>query len=158
MSATNFETKRASELARWMRKEHATVDELASALSQRVASVPRSNEQRWIDDARDAFEHFRAHMTKHIALEEQDGYMSAVTEYRPRLSDEIDRLKHEHHEILRLLDAIHELMAEIQPVDSLIIRDTCHRIQDVLRYVYHHNQSENLLVLSAFHDDIGIND
>ena len=97
-------------------------------------------------------------MTRHIALEEHGGYMSAVLEYRPRLSREVERLKHEHREILRLLDAIHDLVAEMDPIDSLIIRDTCNRIQDVLRYVDHHNRSENILVLSAFHDDIGTTD
>jgi len=158
MSATDFESRRATDLAAWMREEHAKVDELAGGLSQCVAIVPRANEQAWIDDARTAFEHFRAHMTKHIALEEHGGYMSTVVEYRPQLNREVDRLKHEHREILRLLDAVHEIMIEIQPVDSLIIRDTCHRIQDILRYVDHHNQSENLMVLSAFHEDIGTKD
>ena len=158
MNHTTHEPKSGPELAAWMREEHRVVEELAGVLSQRVAHVPRANQQRWIEAAREAFEHFRAHMTKHIAMEERDGYMSAVVEIRPRLSDEVERLKREHRQILRLLNAVHDLCEDVGPEDSLIIRDVCHRVQDILRYVEHHNQSENVLVLSAFHDDIGTHD
>jgi hemerythrin-like domain-containing protein len=152
------EPKNGAELAAWMRDEHRNVDELACVLSERVAHVPRANQQRWIEAAREAFEHFRAHMTRHIAMEEQDGYMAPVVEFRPRLSDEVERLKREHRQILRLLNAVHDLCEDVEPADSLIIRDVCHRVQDILRYVEHHNQSENVLVLSAFHEDIGTQD
>lgn len=158
MANITHEPKSGAELAAWMREEHRKVDEIAGVLSERVAHVPRANQQRWIESAREAFEHFRAHMTKHIAMEERDGYMSAVVELRPRLSDEVERLKREHRQILRLLDAVHDVCEGVDPADSLIIRDVCHRVQDILRYVDHHNESENLLVLSAFHEDIGTHD
>lgn len=158
MTQSTHEPKNGPELAAWMREEHRIVDELAAALSERVAHVPRANQQRWIEAAREAFEHFRAHMTRHIAMEERDGYMSAVIELRPRLIDEVERLKREHRQILRLLNAVHDLCEDVEPADSLIIRDVCHRVQDILRYVEHHNHSENVLVISAFHEDIGTHD
>lgn len=158
MTKTANEPKSGAELAARMHDEHQKVDELAGVLSERVAHVPRSNQQHWIEAAREAFEHFRAHMTKHIAMEEHDGYMSAINELRPRLAGEVERLKREHHQILRLLNSVHAICEDVDPQDSLIIRDVCHRVQDILRYVEHHNQSENVLVLSAFHDDIGTHD
>ncbi|MCB9855117.1 MAG: hemerythrin domain-containing protein [Phycisphaerales bacterium] len=158
MSNATHESKTGAELAARMREEHGKVDELATVLSERVAHVPRANQQRWIESAREAFEHFRAHMHRHIAMEERDGYMSAVVEIRPRLSDEVERLKREHRQILKLLNAVHDLCEDVEPADSLIIRDVCHRVQDILRYVEHHNQSENVLVISAFSEDIGTHD
>lgn len=158
MARTLQDPKSGAALAAQMREEHRKVDELAGVLSERVAHVPRSNQQRWIESAREAFEHFRAHMTKHIAMEEHDGYMSAIMELRPRLAGEVERLKREHRQILQLLNAVHSICENVDAEDSLIIRDVCHRVQDILRYVDHHNQSENVLVLSAFHDDIGTHD
>jgi hypothetical protein len=46
----------------------------------------------------------------------------------------------------------------LKPEDSLLIRDCCHRIQNFLQYVEHHESDENFLVISAFTDDIGGND
>jgi len=143
------------ELARWISEEHQKVHELASRLQECVACIPRARAEKWISDAREAFEHLRAHLTKHMSLEENEGYMVPVVERRPGLSREVDRLAHEHKEFIRLMDMIHHQLAELRPEDGLLIRDCCHRIRDLLCYVEHHKNEENLMVLSVFNLDIG---
>jgi len=146
---------KAEELAKWMREEHLTLRGLMNTLQDRVSSVPRANQGRWIEAARESFGHVRAHTVKQMALEEQDGYMVPVMERRPALAAEIERLAHEHKELQRLMEGIHAFLQDLQPGDRLLIRDCCHRINDFISYMEHHTNDENLLVLSVFTDDIG---
>ncbi|MCG8405259.1 MAG: hemerythrin domain-containing protein [Phycisphaerales bacterium] len=145
----------AEELARWLKDEHKTVHKLATKLQERVASIPSANHATWVGHVRDAFEHFRAHLTKVMALKEKDGYMLQVLEQRPHLSREVERLAHEHQEFTSLMNMIHQTLEKIQPNDFLLMRDCCHRVQDLLSYIEHHDYNENLIVTSAFNLDIG---
>lgn len=144
-----------SELANWIKDEHAKVAELSNQLMERVACVPRMNKSKWIGDVRTAFEHLRAHLTKHMALEEQGGYMSQVLAVRPTLSPQVAQLEHEHYEFTQIMNMVHRALMETGPEDSLLIRDLCHRIQDLLAYVEHHKKTEDLLVISVLNQDIG---
>ncbi len=148
----------AQEFARWMRDEHEIVKGLCGRVLERVAIVPQANQQKWIEEVRDAFDHLRAHLIKHFALEEQDGYLVSVVQRRPSLSREVDRLAHEHREITRILDDVHHAVHELRAEDSLLIRDCCNRIQNLLQYLERHESDENFLVITAFTDDIGGND
>jgi len=141
-----------------MRDEHETVKTLSRRVMEKAAIVPQANQQRWIEEMWDAFDHLRAHLIKHFALEEQDGYLLAVVQRRPTLSREVDRLAHEHGEMIRILDELHRATHLLKPEDSLLIRDCCHRIQNFLQYLEHHESDENFLVISAFTEDIGGND
>lgn len=145
----------AQELARWLSAEHETVTKLMTDLGDRVALTPRTNHQKWIEEVRQSFGHLRAHMIKHIALKEQGGYMVPVVQRRPAFSREVARLAHEHAEMVRIMDGIHQTLEAVQPEDQLIIRDICHRVMGLLSYLEHHENAENLLVFSAFTDDIG---
>ncbi len=145
----------AQELARWVEIEHKKVAELSAVLLERTACVPRTNQAAWIALVREAFEHLRAHLIKHMAFEEDGGYLVPVLERRPGLAQQVERLQHEHEEITRIMNSIHVVLAEVQPEDRLLIRDCCHRIYDVIQYVEHHKNSENLLVLSVLTTDIG---
>lgn len=146
------------QLANWVQEEHEKVQEVATRLQEKVAIIPRSNQGRWIQEARQAFDHLRAHMIKHMALEEQDGYMLAVVDQRPWLSNEVERLAREHRELTRVMDEIHQTFQLLRPEDHLLILDCCRRVQNLLNYLEHHEKEENLLLLSAFTNDIGTKD
>jgi hemerythrin-like domain-containing protein len=145
----------AQELARWIRDEHEVVKALGERLLEKVAIVPQTNQQKWIREVCDSFDHLRAHLIKHFALEEQDGYMVPVVHRRPSLAREVDRLAHEHGEITRLLDGIHHAAHELTAEDRLLIRDCCQRIETFLHYLERHESDENFLVMTAFTDDLG---
>ncbi len=140
----------AEDTAFWLRVEHEKVWEVASSLEEKIAIVPRIAEQWFINEVREAFDTFRTHMTKHQGLEETDGYMLPVVKRQPALSIEIERLAHEHGEIQKIMDLIREELNELSPKDPLLIRDSCHRIHDLLLYIEHHEKDENLLVTSTF--------
>lgn len=146
------------EMAYWLREEHKKLNELSAGLQEKTAVVPRIHQQKWIDEVRRSFDHLRAHLTKHMSLEERDGYMLPVVERRPMLSREVERLAHEHGEMQRLLDRIHEDLGRLNPADALLIRDACRRIQNLLQYVEHHEKDENLLVMSTYGEDLGTED
>ena len=146
------------ELARWIRDEHEVVRGLSERLQEKVAIAPQANQQKWIQELREAFDHLRAHLIKHFALEEHDGYMVSVVHRRPSLACEVDRLAHEHGEFTRLLDGIHRSIHELKPEDQLVIRDCCRRVQNLLQYWERHESDENFLVMTAFGEDIGGND
>ncbi|HWL95411.1 MAG TPA: hemerythrin domain-containing protein [Phycisphaerae bacterium] len=146
------------QLAAWIKTEHEIVADLIATLSEKAASVPRANRQLWIDETHTAFEHLRAHLTKHMALEEQDGYMSIVLEARPTLAREVSRLRREHGEFTGLMNRIQQALQEIGTEDNLLIRDVRNRIQDLLSYVDHHKQMEDILITSALNQDIGEKD
>ncbi len=144
--------------AKWMREEHERVADLAQELRAKVAGVPRTGLDGWIVDLRKHFEHIRAHLHKHLALEEQGGYLAVVLERRPTLSHEVERLQHEHSEFSRMMNGIRDALEEITASDRLLIRDCCHRINDFLSYIEHHEAQENLVVVSVFTHDIGTED
>ncbi|MFH1418623.1 MAG: hemerythrin domain-containing protein [Planctomycetota bacterium] len=146
------------EIARWIRDEHEQIKVLSEALLEKVAIAPQSNEQKWIRELREAFDHLRAHMVKHMSLEGRDGYMLPVVNRRPALAREVDRLAHEHGELTRVMEQIHCSLHELEPADRLLIRDCCKRVRDLLQYLEHHEAEENYLIVSAFTDDIGTHD
>ena len=146
------------DLNSWIRLEHEKVEELANGLREKTAVVPRANLQAWTKEVCERFDHFRAHLIKHMALEEQDGYLPAVVKRRPALSVEVDRLQHEHQELLRIMESLHRAVHELTAKDRLLARDCCRRIDLLLSYVDQHEDLENNLVTLAFTQDIGTND
>ena len=148
----------AAKIAQWMREEHEKVENLIDRLKEQVAVVPRANLGKWIEEVGDRFEHFRAHMVKHMALEEREGYLTAVTERRPTLSREVERLQHEHEELQKIMESVYQAVGQLAAEDRLLVRDCCARIENLLGYVERHEDDENLLVTQAFARDIGTND
>lgn len=148
----------AAELAKWMQEEHAKVAQIKERLLQCAASAPDTNEARWIEVLREAFDHYRAHLTKQMAMEEKDGYMLAVAEARPGLSREVERLAHEHGEFLHLMDQISLTLAAIRPDDKTLMRDCCFRVRNLLAFVEQHEKNEGLMIMSALSLDIGTKD
>lgn len=145
-------------LTDWIREEHHKVDELAHALRDRAGIVPRTGLAEWIVDVRDQFDHFRAHLMRHMALEEHEGYMSSVTARRPALSEVVERLRHEHHELSRLMEGIGTTLTTLEASDPLLVQDASRRIMDLIHVVERHEADENLMMLSAFTADIGTKD
>lgn len=93
-----------------------------------------------------------------MALEENDGYLRLVVDRRPALTREVERLYHEHDELVRLMGAIHREVTAIQPEDSLLVREFCRRIDTLLEFVERHEADEELLMLDGVVRDLGTKD
>ncbi len=148
----------ATEFAKRMREEHDQVNELAEVLRTQAAVVPRVGVEQWLEKLRERFEHFRAHLYKHMALEEKDGYMAMVTEQRPTLSPHVEHLKREHHQFAHLMDRIHETLMSVEPGEVLVAFDCCRRIENLLSYIDRHENDENLLITYVFTQELGARD
>jgi len=142
-------------IAPLIRVEHDKLNRLIDSLREETAVVPRMKLKPWIDKVRDEFEHFRAHFIKHMALEEEDGYLEPVLAKRPALAVEVARLKREHEELVRLMKSIHEDVDSLQSEDRLLSRDLCRRIEALLSYIEHHEREEDLLLIDAVTRDLG---
>lgn len=146
------------EISRWIREEHDAVDKLARELQAQVAMVPRTQIKTWIQETQASLRRFDEHLVKHFALEEQDGYLEAVVERRPTLALEVDRLRRQHSELSRVLGSIRRDLEPITDVDTLLIEDSCIRIQTMLRFIADHESRENLIIISVFTSDLGTKD
>ena len=146
------------DLASRIPKEHEHVSDLADQLRERVSIVARKCTESWIRDTIDQFQDFRAHVQKHMELEESQGHMAAVVEQRPSLAPRIDRLLQEHRDLTQLLDDLYILCGDLMPDRRLLLRDFCYRVQNILSYIEHHEDEENDLIGLVFNEDIGTKD
>ncbi len=147
-----------NQYAAWLRDEHQKVADLSAEIRDHIVWVPYAALQGWLKELTARFEKLRAHLQKHMALEEKGGYLSNVLELRPTLSDAVAQLRNEHRQMSILMDGICVLLSKMTPNDPLLAREACKRIMNLLNYVEHHNSQENLIVLSVFTDDIGTKD
>jgi hemerythrin-like domain-containing protein len=145
----------AENIAAWMQKEYRRVQELVQRLRERLPAPTAGGRAEWLDEVRDRFDHLRAHQIKHMALEEEGGYMQPVLEQRPTLAPQVERLHQEHRELMAIMNSIHEALHQLTANDSLQIMDVYKRIENYLGYLDHHEESENLLVSSVFTEDMG---
>ena len=109
-------------LAAWLREEHLKVEALADGLRQTVALVPRVATPAWLEELRDRLGKFRAHLFKHMAMEEDGGYMTQVLARRPGLAGRVDRLQHQQRgrypAVLAMQHAPWSHLAQKQPTAS----------------------------------------
>jgi hemerythrin-like domain-containing protein len=148
------------ELARRTREEHEKVQELCERLRRTMAAIPARQREEWLTDLRDRFEHLRAHMVKRMALEEKEegGYLGSVVAIRPAMAEQVDRLRHVHDELRRLLDVLHRQVEVLGAKDDLLLQDTASRVNDLLGYIHEHHEKETLMVTLAMTEDIGTKD
>lgn len=146
------------DLAAWLREEHLQVEALADRLRQTVAVVPRVATPVWLNELRDRLGHFRAHMIKHMAMEEEGGYMAEVLERRPGLALRVGALQHQHRQVRRLLDDLHQLLGEMAADQLLLAQDCGRRIDSLLDTIQRHEDAENDLVQFVFTEDLGTED
>jgi iron-sulfur cluster repair protein YtfE (RIC family) len=142
------------DLAGWLQDERNKVDELIYLVRKHLAVPPPSSREKWIPEARECFRRLSEHLKKHMALEEADGYLREVRARHPKLSNEVDRLQHEHDELGRLMDQVQIALDELRCEDNLLIRSCCVRISTLLSYVEQHEEQEQRLVLHLFGQDL----
>lgn len=147
----------AGKIATWICQEHRAMEPLLVAM-RGFTHVPRPVPEGWLVQLRERFAHLRAHVHKHMALEEAGGYLAPVRERRPTLTSKIDRMRHEHLELAALMTGIHLAICELTPADEMRLADACRRIATLLEFLDRHEDTENLLVCATMNEDLGIGD
>jgi hemerythrin-like domain-containing protein len=144
------------DLARWMRTEHDALKELNKLIRQHIADMPEINRADWLRGLKIAFERLRAHLERHYAAKEADGYLRMVIDMRPTLSNQVERMRREHDEILRLAARALRDLNDVMPDNRLLIGDICARIQRFMAVVADHEQREIMITMYVFSQDIGM--
>ncbi len=147
-----------SDIARWIREEHAKAFDLIAQLTEHVAAIPRTNIEPWLRELKEEFERFRAHMQQHFALEEEGGYLTAVLQIRPALQPEVDAFTVEHRQLSQIMTSVNAEVAGLEPSQTLHIRDVCARIRNIIAMLEQHEDHENNLVSHVFTQDVGSHD
>ncbi len=143
------------ELAEWIRNEHQALSDLSRTIRQHIAAKPDLNLADWLRGLKAGFERLRTHLERHYAAKEQDGYLSMVIEQRPTLSNQVEKIRLEHDEILRLAERILRDVSDLQPDNLLLVADICARVQRFMAVVAEHDQREIMITMYVFSQDIG---
>lgn len=143
------------ELAEWMRHEHEALQSLNKILRQHIAGMPEVNLGDWLRGLQAGFERLRTHLERNFAAKESGGYLSIVVEKRPTLSPQVESIRREHGEILRMAEGILRDLEEVKPETRLLLGDVCARVQRFMAIVAQHDQRENMITLLVFNQDFG---
>jgi hemerythrin-like domain-containing protein len=138
-----------------LQEEHKALAELTQMLKEHIAATPQVDHGSWVEGLRTAFGRLDAHIRRCIDMKVQDGYLETILKERPTLATQVERIKSEHGQLLRMSEAIREDLAKTRPEDHLLVADACARVQRFMAVVGQHEQRENMIVMFAFNQDLG---
>ncbi len=149
----------SSQIAEAIRRESGILQELLTQLSRAARALTSEQNETWLTTLRDEFTRFRAHIHKEMALQAAGGgFLSEVTDRRPTLSREAERVENEYAQIVRLADDLHRSVSSLKLGERVIIEDVQRRIRFLVDEIGEVQEQRNLLVTLAFSLDIGAAD
>lgn len=99
----------------------------------------------------------RDQLALHFALKESQGYMQSVVEEAPRLSEAVQRLRHEHAELFetirRLADASEAV--PLRPISIEELQILTQQLADFNAALEQHEENERNLIFEATDRDLG---
>lgn len=147
-----------TELAAWLREERRVLSELSKLIRGHVAQVAEKPPERWLPELNAAFRRLCAHLRTDFESQEHNGFFEELVLQRPGIERQVQRLRHEHDELLRLGEWLQRDISETRPDDRLVIADLCARVSRYLAIVAQHEQCEATLTLAVFNEDLGTGD
>lgn len=90
-------------------------------------------------------------LTRHFAFEEEDGYLTVVTEVMPNLTPKVEALHKQHDAIRRLL---HAATTEGSPEST----DVANTAREIIRLLRNHEAAESGLVRKIINLDVAAPD
>ena len=140
------------ELFEEMQREHeelrALLGNLHKVLAERLDKVQRVAEllASLVD-----------HVETHFEEEEVAGFFDQIVDRAPRLSDNIERLRHEHQQLLGAVRQLNQVASQGNGSADWWqqLEQAFHQFSTELM---HHESAENDLLQQAFTDDIGTGD
>jgi hemerythrin-like domain-containing protein len=149
--ASNLE----EELGLRLQEEHKALLQLSLVLKTHIAAMPSANIVQWLTGLRVAFDRLHAHVQRSIAMKEKDGYLETILHERPALTKQVESIKSEHGQLVRMGDGLRNDLAAARPEDRLLVDDMCARVERYMMIVAQHEQRENMIVMFAFNQDLG---
>lgn len=149
--ASNLE----EELGLRLQEEHKALLQLSHVLKTHIAAMPTAKLGQWLAGLRAAFDRLNAHVQRCIAMKEKDGYLETILRDRPALTRQVEAIKSEHGQLVRMGDGIRDDLASTRPEDRVLVDDMCARVERYMTVVAQHEQRENMIVMFAFNQDLG---
>jgi hemerythrin-like domain-containing protein len=138
-----------------LQEEHKALLKLSQILKEHIAAQPRGNLTRWLQGLRVAFDRLYAHIERCIAMKTEDGYLETILKIRPTLTRQVESIKSEHGQLLRMGAGIRDDLTALRPEEQVLVADACARVQRFMSVVDQHEQRENMIVMFAFNQDLG---
>lgn len=148
-------SNREEQLALRLQEEHRALHELGQVLKEHIAAIPTVPSAQWLDGLRAAFDRLHAHIQRCVEMKVKDGYLETILKDRPTLTKQVESIKSEHGQLLRMAEAIRNELAQARPEDRLLVADACARVQRYIAVVGQHEQREAMIVMFAYNQDIG---
>lgn len=146
------------DLIQKVRQEHERLDEIKARLAEIAERSPGNDPAGWLENVRNSFEHFRAHLIHRIALEEIGGFLKVVLERRPTLSSQVDHLRQGHQEMIELAGETMQELRKLNASDPNAVNQAALLVRIALSEVKYHEEAETLLVSFVFTQDTGVGD
>ena len=143
------------ELGHRLQDEHKALLQLSQMLNTHIAALPGGDTVQWLGGLRVAYDRLYTHVERCITMKEKDGYLGTILRDHPTLARQVEAIRGEHSQLLRMGDNLRKELAAIRPADRVLIDDICARVQRFMAVVTQHEQRENMIVLFAFNQDLG---
>lgn len=138
-----------------LQEEHKALLQLSQVLREHIAAMPTTDQGPWLSGLRVAFDRLHVHVERCIAMKTKNGYLETILRERPALTRQVEAVKREHGQILRLGEEIRASLQAIKSDENLLVVEACARVQRYMSIVTQHEQKENMIVLFAFNQDMG---
>ena len=138
-----------------LQEEHKALVQLSRVMKEHIAAQPTGNNTEWLRGLRVAFDRLYAHIERSFDMKARDGYLETILEEQPSLARQVESIKNENTQILRLGASIRAEVETLAPAESIVVNEACARIQRFMTVVAQHEQRENMIFMFAFNQDIG---
>lgn len=98
---------------------------------------------------------FRSHVERIMDLEESDGYLEFVAQFKPHLYARATHLREDHAHFREAIERLIPLMDHLQPHNSMHLDELCRELLELLARIDHHDLLEADLIQEALCDDEG---
>jgi hypothetical protein len=148
------QTKESAAGASWM--EHQILQHVKDALRVTIDwQAPAVSLPRKISSVRFTLKSFNRHIERLMALEEEGGYLSAVTEEKPHLQERVDKLAGDHGRLRSGIRRIVPMLDELQEWQEADFERACDEIRKLLHDVDMHDLAEIDLLQELCFDEGG---
>lgn len=147
-----------SDIARKTRREHERLKDLIVKVETCLHRAENLADDDIVEELKDHFFHFRAHLYKQVSLEENGGYMEAALDVMPTLDPRIRGLRRDHRDLMEDADDLHARLQGVTLIRELRGHPLNMEIRRLLADLRRHEHHENALLAYAFSQDLGAAD
>lgn len=162
MSTSDALTPNRASLTQSSQHTHAQHDALVDAmhrLERALGSAAPGREREWNQCVTASLQAVADLLEEHVnSADADDGLLADMVTARPALMHRVERLRHEHQDLLLQARALHRQFAHVEKGELPDFRDVRHRTTWLLNYLRHHQAAEADLMFEAFSRDVGIGD